>query len=84
MRRGEANPLVDPGFHTDSDPFDLDSVLRQSADARVRLSWLDRIEVTRVLTARGYSLRTIGLRIDVSSRTVARYRRILRDRERGC
>lgn len=51
-------------------------------DGPVHLSWRDRIEATRILTARGESARSIGLRLDIDGRSVRRYRVLIR--ERGC
>lgn len=80
MRRGEENHY-DPDFYTRSDPFGLDLLLSGSRTT-VHLSWKDRIEATRVLTARGESLRTVAKALGVTPKSVARYRGILR--ERGC
>jgi len=84
MRKGEAN-WRSPDFYTESDPFDLDTVLTSHPGyGAVRLAWKDRIEATRVLTARGETVPDIARRLGVSSRSVVRYRRIIQNQERGC
>lgn len=75
MRKGRPE-----GFYTRREPADRAVVLaRQEPVEGLVLPYLDRLSVTRELTAQGLSGRLIALRLNCTRRTVERYRAILRN-----